>query len=308
VNRQSFSTNEASCKARGPDALGIPTRPRLVGGAKSVSTRTLQDLRSILKRSVARAQARDKVKRNVVLLCELPKGQPGRPSKSLSFDQAQALLAAAESFAGSLTQAWLCPYVVVSLLTGARTEEMRALLWEHIVAYDEAAGKWRSVGEIGWNHQRFALYVWRSVRATGHTKTRKSRRTLALPRRCVQALRAHYERQAAEWAQVGRQLQDGDLVFATPASRQLDKDTARRAFMKVVAAAGLDPREWSPRELRHTFVSVLSDSDMPIEKISGLVGHKEQATTETVYRHQIRPVVLDGAEAMDRLFPVDHRP
>jgi hypothetical protein len=40
--------------------------------ATQVNTRTLQELRSILKRSIARAQARGKVKRNVVLLRELP--------------------------------------------------------------------------------------------------------------------------------------------------------------------------------------------------------------------------------------------
>ena len=77
----------------------------------------------------------------------------------------------------------------------------------------------------------------------------------------------------------------------------------RRAFRKVIAAAGLNPAQWTPREMRHTFVSVLSDDDMPIEKISRLVGHSETATTETVYRHQIRPVVLHGAKVMDRIFP-----
>jgi len=92
-------------------------------------------------------------------------------------------------------------------------------------------------------------------------------------------------------------------VFTTATGGQLDKDTACRAFRKVVTAAGLDPDEWTPLEQRHTFVSVLSDSDVPIEKISDLVGHKDQTTTETIYRHQIRPVVLDGAEAMDRIFP-----
>jgi hypothetical protein len=48
-----------------------------------------------LPQAITRAQARDKVKRHVVLLCELPKGQTGRPSKSLSFEEAQAVLAAA---------------------------------------------------------------------------------------------------------------------------------------------------------------------------------------------------------------------
>ena len=52
----------------------------------------------------------------------------------------------------------------------------------------------------------------------------------------------------------------------------------------VVAAAGLDPHEWTPRELRHSFVSLLSDADVPIEQISRLVGHSSSTTTETVYR------------------------
>jgi integrase len=56
------------------------------------------------------------------------------------------------------------------------------------------------------------------------------------------------------------------------------------------------------RELRHSFVSLLSDSGIPIEEISRLVGHSSTTVTEQVYRHQIRPVIQDGAIAMDRLF------
>ncbi|MFG1616380.1 hypothetical protein ACGFI3_26775 [Nonomuraea wenchangensis] len=42
---------------------------------------------------------------------------------------------------------------------------------------------------------------------------------------------------------------------------------------------------------------------MPIEAISRLVGHRNTSVTETVYRKQLRPVLLEGAEAMDELFP-----
>jgi integrase len=59
----------------------------------------------------------------------------------------------------------------------------------------------------------------------------------------------------------------------------------------------------TPRELRHSFVSLLSDAGVPVEKIARLVGHTGTTTTETVYRHQIRPVVIGGAEVMDQLFP-----
>ena len=44
--------------------------------AQILSTRTLQEVRSVLKHAITRAQARDKVKRNVVLLCEVPQGLP----------------------------------------------------------------------------------------------------------------------------------------------------------------------------------------------------------------------------------------
>jgi hypothetical protein len=41
--------------------------------------------------------ARDIVKRNVVGLCSVPKGQRGRPSKSLNLVQARAVVDAAEA-------------------------------------------------------------------------------------------------------------------------------------------------------------------------------------------------------------------
>jgi integrase len=82
----------------------------------------------------------------------------------------------------------------------------------------------------------------------------------------------------------------------------LDAANIRRAFRRVARAAGLTAGDWTPRELRHSFVSVLSDNGMPIEQISRLVGHSGTSVTELVYRHQIRPVVEDGATAMDRIF------
>jgi integrase len=65
---------------------------------------------------------------------------------------------------------------VVSLLTGARTEELWALRWEYVHLENLPPG----IPPF--------LEVWRSVRAGGDTKTRKSRRTLALPARCVDAI------------------------------------------------------------------------------------------------------------------------
>jgi integrase len=261
----------------------------LAGKAKTLSTRTLREVRSILKRAIDRAQARDKVKRNVVLLCDCPVGQGGRPSKALNFAQAAALLAAAEKY----DMGTMGAYVVVSLLTGARTEELRELTWSHVHLADE-----QDAEDISY------IMVWRSVRASGDTKTKKSRRSLALPSRCVEVLRAQQVRQASARRVVGpRWRSDLDLVFARSYGTPFDAAGARRGFRKVAHEAGLDSENWTPRELRHSFVSLPSDGGMPIEQISLLVGHSGTIVTELVYRKQIRPVLQNGATAMDDIFP-----
>lgn len=89
--------------------------------------------------------------------CDAPRGQAGRPSKSLTAAEAALGLDAADQDGTGMRA-----YVVVSLLTGGRTEELRALTWAHV--------------DLGGNPPSVAL--WRSVRRTGDTKTRQSRRTL----------------------------------------------------------------------------------------------------------------------------------
>ncbi|GAA1519737.1 site-specific integrase [Sphaerisporangium rubeum] len=255
--------------------------------AQVLSTRSLREVRSVLKRAVDRAQARDKVKRNVVLLCEIPKGKDGRPSKSLTLDQAEAILSAAE---GTTLEA----YIVLSLLIGARTEELRALTWSH-VNLDGDPDATPPVPP--------SIMVWHSVRAGGDTKTRKSRRTLAMPRRCVEALRRHRERQDDARVKADNRWMENDLVFASAVGTELDAHNVRRSFRAVLKRAGLNEKEWTPREMRHSFVSLLSDSGVPLEQISRLVGHSNTMVTETVYRKQLRPVLIEGAEAMDVIFP-----
>jgi integrase len=59
---------------------------------------------------------------------------------------------------------------------------------------------------------------------------------------------------------------------------------------------------WTPREQRHTFVSVLSDSGVDIEKIADAVGHINSTVTKSTYRHQIADKVTAAATVMDTVF------
>ena len=49
----------------------------------------------------------------------------------------------------------------------------------------------------------------------------------------------------------------------------------------------------------------MSDAGVSIEEIARLVGHRGTVVTEAVYRKQLRPVITEGAEAMDRIFAIE---
>ena len=250
----------------------------------SHSTRYLQLSRAALARAIKYAETHDRVGRNVATLVEPPKGQEGRPSRSFTLDQARALLKAAG-------ESRLNAYVVLSLTVGVRTEEARQLCWDHLDLDGDPDADPPVPPSVA---------VWQSVRQGGDTKTPKSRRTLALPQAAVQALREHRKRQAEDRLAAGSQWGDHGLVFASATGTPLDAANVRREFRKITESAGLG-NGWAPLDLRHTFVSLMSADGVPVEEIARLAGHNRTATTELVYRHELRPVITTGAEIMDRI-------
>jgi integrase len=110
------------------------------------------------------------------------------------------------------------------------------------------------------------------------------------------------EQQAQDREATGERWQDTGLVFTSKTGGELDRHNVLRAFRRVAKLAGLDPNEWTPRELRHSFVSLLSDSGVRLEDIADLCGHAGTIVAGKIYRHQLRPVLLHGAVAMDRIF------
>jgi integrase len=244
--------------------------------AATRSTRTVALAHNALERAIRHAEAGDLVRRNVASLVRPPQGRDGRPSRSLTVGQAAAVLIAAVKYR---TYA----YVVLSLTTGIRTEEARALRWENV---DLEAG---------------TVAVWRSVRSHGDVKTQKSRRTLQLPQAAVDALREHLERQSQDKLRAGPLWRDSGLVFTTSLGGPMDAGNIRRSFRAICKTAGIGEK-WTPRELRTSFVSLMSHQGISTEEIARLVGHSSTRTTEVIYRKELRPVITTGAEAMDHLF------
>ncbi|MDX3540901.1 site-specific integrase [Streptomyces sp. MB09-01] len=255
----------------------------LDGRAELIATASLKLLLSVLRRSIAHAQRRGRVVRNVADYVVAPEGRPGRPSKSLSLSQAESILRAE---AGT----WIHAYVVLALLVGTRPEETRPLTWQHVRL--DADGE-----------EKPHVQVWRSVRRHGEMKTHKSRRSLAMPRHVVAVMKEYRDQQQAALEGSNRSLLPEDLVFPHPSGKLRTAQDVRRNFRGLLKEAGLpDPHSWTTRELRTSFVSLLSDHGLRIEDIARLVGHSGSSTTERVYRKQLRPVIEAGAEAMDEIF------
>jgi integrase len=251
-----------------------------------LSTRSHKLVHKVLRDSIQHAMIAGMAGRNVAdIVNSTPRGSAGRPSNALSVAQAEAVLKAAK---GTRLEA----YLALSLMTGIRTEEARALTWEHVDLDGDPAANPPVPPHVA---------VWRSVRAHGDTKTERSKRTLAMPEFVADALREHRARQAAERLRAGPRWKEHDLVFASTIGTPRSAGNVRRDFQAICEKAGLG-KGWSPRELRHSFVSMLSADGVTTEDISHLVGHSSTRTTERVYRHELRPVLRTGAERMGRIF------
>jgi integrase len=118
---------------------------------------------------------------------------------------------------------------------------------------------------------------------------RSRRLPLARSQLAVDALRAHSVRE---------ERSDG-LVFAMRTGRELDAANVPREFRKLCKAAGLG-LGWTPRELRHTGISLLSLGGLPVEEIARIAGHASTRTTEVVYGRDPRPVITGGARQSTR--------
>lgn len=237
-------------------------------------------IRSVLVLALRQAEVEGLVARNVAALTSTPRvvTEPGR---SLTLDQAQALLAAANGEPLEIA-------LLLGLLLGLRPGETLGLLWENVDL------------DAGVVHVRLSLKLEPSGMRLGEPKTPKSKRSIAVPALLVAALRAHRIRQTETRLAAGARWHGYDLAVTTSVGTPVHPSNYRRAFARMTRRAGIG--NWHPNELRHSFVSLLHDSGVPLETIADLVGHDGTRMTSGVYRHLVDPVVRTAVEPIDRLF------
>ncbi len=243
-----------------------------------------------LRSALSEAQRLQLVVINAATLVKVP--QPvKRAIAPLDVDQATAFLkAAAKHRLGALFS--------VALACGLRLGEATGLRWEDV---DLTTGELRVRQQL----QRVGKRL-----VAQELKTEKSRRTLALPQVCLEALRAHRKRQLEERLKAGADWQDTGLVFTTYARRGkgrtlgtgLHPRNVLRALHTLLAAAGLQRARF--HDLRHSAASILIAEGVELVEVSMLLGHSELRVTADLYSHLQKQTAARAAQHMDALFDV----
>lgn len=196
-------------------------------------------------------------------------------------DNLQAFLAHVQ--ADRLAGLWL-----LAATTGMRRAELLGLAWD---ALDLDQGRLEVRATV--------VLVEGQPVLVDATKTARGRRAFALDPATVAALKAHRKRQAAErlaWA--GAYTHSG-LVFTREDGTLIDPRWLTKQFTRFAKAAGL-PR-LSLHGLRHSYASNALRAGVPVEVVSGRIGHAQVSTTLDIYvsTHQAQ-----DAEAAERVAAV----
>jgi len=252
---------------------------------QGASRRTISGTRGLLVLAIRRAERDNIVARNVAAVSVMP-AAPTRESKALTLEQVGALLAL------DLTPWWRA-LITTGVMTGLRPGEMLGLRWED-TDLDTSVLRVRQALKQGSGQGRASL-------TPGALKTQQSRRTLRMPAPVRSALAALRREQAADRLRLGEFYIASGLVFADSAGRPVWPQDVGRAFKSLCEQAGLG-RDWQVRELRHTFVSQMSQAGVDLEVIADHVGHTNSNVTRAVYRHQLADEIGTAAQVFDRLY------
>jgi integrase len=188
---------------------------------------------------------------NPMIGVRLPKAVE-RPVKAWRADEVATLLDAAR---GRAHETWLW----LSLGTGIRIGESRALTWAHV----DLSGRTITV----------AASRDQTSDQIGPTKSRRTR-VVDLPDELVPVLVAHRARQRPSERYVCTSAYSGRIP---------DPKSVQAWLRRLCADIGVTPH--SPHATRHTYATLALEAGVPLKEVSEALGHSNVAITANTYAH-----------------------
>lgn len=260
---------------------GLIARKQATSG---LSTRSVHYVLLILRNALNKAMRWGLVARNVATLVDGPRVEH-KDVRVLSPVETKRLLEAAR---GDPLEGLL----VLSVSTGVRLGEALGLQWSNV------------------DLDRRQLRIDKSLhRVTGQgqvlaeTKTRRSRRTIALPVMTADVLRRQRSQQINQRRAAGREWYNGDFVFTASSGRPLDSRNVGRMFRRVLRKARLPRMRF--HDLRHSCASLLLAQGIAPRVVMETLGHSRISVTMDTYTHVMPTLLRDAADAMDRSIGIE---
>ncbi len=238
------------------------TTPRGDGKPGAISSRSVRYCLQLLQASLDQAVKWQLIDRNVAALVSPPRLDP--ISRSWwSPDEARHFLAATANTRWGLV--WR-----LALMTGLRRGEILGLQWT----------------DINWEAR--TLTVRRTMNRhneAGPPKTIQGRRTVALDKETLDALRnAHEQTPGNTW------------VFSTRSGTPINGRNLSRAYYQAIIQSGVPSIRF--HDLRHTHASLLLAEGENLRVIADRLGHSQVSFTAQTYTHAATEAQREKAEAL----------
>lgn len=174
--------------------------------------------------------------------------------------------------------------VVLAAGTGMRRGEVLALRWRDV----DFAKATLQVAQVVEQTKKGGITI-------KEPKTERSRRTIALPATLVTELREHRRGQAEFRLKLGLGRDERDLVFPSLDWTVRSPRDFTKQFGREAAAAGVPHVTF--HGLRHTHITHLLRSGVPVHVVSARAGHANPTVTLNIYAHLL-PGQQEGAAAV----------
>ncbi len=232
---------------------------------QTVSHRTVQDARTVLRSALSNAMREELISKNVAALVKMRSSRTAK-RKPWTVDEARTFLEAARATGDPLYPA----YVLVPVL-GFRRGEVLGLTWDSV---DLDAGEVTVEQQL----QRIARQL-----VHAETKTEASTAVLPLPDICVTALQLRRKAQESTKKAAGELWTDSGFVFTTRYGTPIEPRNFNREFDARSAKAGV--RKIRLHDTRHTCGSLLAALDVHPRIAMQILRHSKIAVTMEIYTH-----------------------
>jgi integrase len=242
-----------------------------------LSPSTVHKMHAILHKALSQALKWHMVPRNVTEAVSPPRPAP-KEMRPLTSEEARRLLQEAR---GNRLEA----LYVLAVTTGMRQGELLALRWQDVDIENGVVSVRRTLTR---NDRGIEM---------GEPKTKKSRRSIRLTPRAVEALESHLERQLRDMGILGDRYEDRGLLFTTGTGGPINPSNLRqKSFARLLKEAGLPHMRF--HDLRHTCATLLFAQGTHPKYVQELLGHATIAITLDTYSHVIPGMSDHAAHAM----------